>query len=634
MDKKSALVVDDEHLTLKIISDILEIEGYEVKTATTYGNALQHIKSSSFHVVITDIRMPEKSGIDLLEDIRSVNPELPVILMTGFASINTAIEAVKGGAYDYLTKPLDYNKLKCTIQHAVERYELLQENKRLFKELNELNVNLEQKVRERNRDLENILTSTYESIVTTDRDLRIKTANPKTAYIYGEDCIGRKLNELVVGINFDSVIPQILSDPSITSSHEVKYGDKFLEVSLSPLVDSETAEIFGAIAVTNDITEKKKLEMQLIQSAKMSAIGQLASGVAHEFNNILSAIVGYTGLALLRKSVEEIREDLKVIEKASSRATDITSKLLSFSRPKEDEFQLASMVEVIEDTVALIRHSFESDGVKILLHNAKIPPIRMNASEIQQVILNLVINSKHAMSKDGMIVISTELDEEYVKVDCSDTGYGIPKDIIPKIFDPFFSTKDSNASNQKPGSGLGLSTVYAILERHGGRISVSSVVGMGTTFTFWLPNIQRLSTAQETDKLQNDDEFKAIETRKKGNILVVDDEETICGILREFLLRIGHNVVTASNGDTAIEHVRKNHFDIVFLDLAMPGKSGLDALKEIKLIDTSTVVVIISGGGEENLKDKAIGQGAFSFLHKPFTLLQIQNTVARILGAE
>ncbi len=633
MKKKSALVVDDEHLTLKIISDILGKEGYEVKTASTYGKALQLIKSSSFHVVITDIRMPEKSGIDLLEEIRTVNPELPVILMTGFASIDTAIGAVQHGAFDYLTKPLDYNKLKCIIKHAVERYDLLQENKSLFKELQDLNVNLERKVRERNRELENILTSTHESIITTDRDLVIKTANPKTAHIYGEDCIGSKLNELIVGINFDSVGPLLLSDPSIITEHEVKYGDKYLKVSLSPLVDSETTEVFGMIAVTDDITEKKKLEAQFIQSVKMSAIGQLASGVAHEFNNILTGIVGYTSLAMLRNSVEEVREDLKVVEKASCRATDIISKLLSFSRPMEDKFQLAPIGEVIEDTIALIRHTFSSDGIKILLHNTKIPPIRMNVSEIHQVIINLVINSKHAMPKGGMIVISTDLDEEYVRVDCSDTGCGIPKENIPKIFEPFFTIKTANAINQKSGSGLGLSTVYAIVERHGGRISVSSEVGMGTVFTIWLPNIQRLSTAPETDKLQNDDELKAIETRKRGNILVVDDEETIRDIFRESLSIIGHNVVMAANGDIAIEHVRNNHFDMVFLDIVMSGKSGLDVLGEIKMIDPSTMVVIISGGAEENLKDQAIGQGAFSFLHKPFTLLQIQNTVARILGA-
>ena len=257
---KRALVVDDEHLTLEIISDILAKESYEVKTAFNCDNALELIEGDSFHVVLTDIRMPEKDGIDLLEKIRLFNPDMPVILMTGFASLETAMKAVQYGAFDYLTKPLDYDKLKSIIKHAIERYELLRENRRLLKELQELNASLELKVRERNRDLENILNSTHESIITTDKECVIRSANPKTKNMFGKDCIGWKLSELIEGIDFSSVVPRILTDPSCSAKHEVKYGDKFLEVTLSPLLDFEIGNIFGVVAVVENVTEKKKLE--------------------------------------------------------------------------------------------------------------------------------------------------------------------------------------------------------------------------------------------------------------------------------------------------------------------------------------------------------------------------------------
>jgi len=630
-EKRRVLVVDDENLILKIISDILLKEGYDVKTAFNCEKALQLLKEESFHVILTDIRMPEKNGIDLLEEVRTFNPDIPVIIMTGFASLVTAVEAVRYGAFDYLTKPLDYNKLKSVIKHAVDKYELVSENKRLLKELKELNATLELKVRERNRDLENTLSSTHESIVTTDKDLTIKSANPKTVEIFGEDCVGRKLSDIVQGINFDSIVPQILSRPSYTTKHELRYGDRFLEISLSPLVDFETHDIFGVIAVTEDITEKKKLEAQLIQSTKMSAVGQLAAGIAHEFNNILTGIIGYTSFAMSRTSIDQVRRDLRIVEKASNRAVEIVNKLLSFSRQKEERFQLASIDEVIEDTIVLIEHTFQSDKIKILRYYGKIPPIRMNVSEIQQVILNLVINSKHAMPEGGVIAINTELKDNYVKIDFSDTGIGIPKENLPRIFEPFFTTKGKDSS--KSGTGLGLSVAYAIIERHGGKIELTSEVGKGTTFTIWLPNIQRLSNGLNVASQQKYDTNKPKQTERKGSILIVDDEEFVCDIIQESLSSIGHNIVIANSGETAVELLSKSHFDIVFLNLGMPGKGGLEVLREIKTLNPSSVVVVISGKAEDGILEEVTTEGAFSFISKPFTAHQIQDTVARILGA-
>ena len=630
---KRALVVDDEHMILKIISDILTKEGYEVKTAFNFDKAFELLKEYPFHVVLTDIRMPEKNGIDLLEKIRTFDSNMPVILMTGFASLETAVKAVQHGAFDYLTKPLDYDKLKSVTKHAFERYELLQENSRLVRELQELNASLELKVKERTRDLGNILSSTHESIVTMDKDLIIKSVNLKTVNIFGEGYIGRKIGDFIEGINFDSIIPKILADPSYSTKHEVRYGNKFLELTLSPLIDFETGNIFGVMAVTEDVTEKKKLEAQLIQSAKMSAVGQLAAGIAHEFNNILTGIVGYTSFALSKTDIEQIRRDLKIVEKASDRAVEIVKKLLFFSKQKEGQFRLASIEEAIEDTLALIEHSFQSEGVKILRHYGKIPPIRMDVGEIQRVILNMAMNSKHAMPQGGVIAMSTELEDDYVKIDFSDTGVGIPKEDLARIFEPFFTTKGSRGSGQTPGTGLGLSVTYAIVERHGGRIDVESEVERGTTFTIRLPNIQRLSNSTKSDSLPKDDD-KVLQTKRKGNILIVDDEEFVCDILRQALSSVGHNVVIANNGEAAVELVRRNHFDIFFLNLTMPGKNGLSVLREIKILDPSSVVVIISGRTEKDISDKAIAEGAFSFIRKPFTVSQIHNTVARIFGAE
>ena len=333
-NRRKVLVVDDEHLILQIISDIFTGEGYDVVTAFNFDKALQLLKEDSFHAVLTDIRMPKNNGMDLLESIRVFSMDLPVIIMTGFASLETAMEAVKHGAFDYLTKPLDFNKLKSVLRHAIEKYELVLENRRLVQELQEINATLELKVKERNRELENILNSTHESIITTDKELIIKSTNPQTSKIFGRDVIGLKLNDLLKGINFESIIPKLLSEGSYTTKHEIRFKDRFLEIALSRLVDFESGKGFGLTVVIEDITENKKLGAQLIQSAKMSAIGQFATGLAHEFNNILSGIMGYTSFALSRTSIDKIREDLVVVERAASRASEIVTAILSFSRQR------------------------------------------------------------------------------------------------------------------------------------------------------------------------------------------------------------------------------------------------------------------------------------------------------------
>ena len=630
--KKRVLVVDDEQLILKIISDILTKEGYEVVVANNCEKAAEYLRSSHFDVVLSDIKMPVESGIDLLEEIKKKDPNIPVILMTGFASLETAVEAVQNGAFDYLIKPLDYGKLRSVIEHAADRYELYKENTRLLSDLKELNTNLELKVRERNRQLENTLNSTIESIITTDRDLIVETANPKTSEIFGRSCAGEKLSSLFQGINFDTIVPKILSDPSYSTKHEVRHDSKFLEVTLSPLIDFETKEIFGVIAATEDITEKKKLEAQLIHSAKMSGVGQLAAGVAHEFNNILSGIIGYTSLALTRQDLDSARKDLKVIEKASDRAVEIVNKLLSFSRQKGEKFQVAQIEGIIDDALGLVEHTFETEGIRILRSYEKVPAIRMNLGEIQQVFLNLAINSKHAMPQGGAIAISTKLAGNYVRIDFSDTGAGIPPENLPRIFEPFFTTKQSEGS--KSGTGLGLSVIYAIIERHGGRIEVSSELNKGTTFTIHLPNIQTVSKAPESEPAEKFQNAKVIELRRKGNVLIIDDEEFIRDIVSECLSSTGHNVMTAESGEQAIELIKKNHFDITFLDFSISNKNGLELLREIKMIDPNSTVVIISSRPGEQLPDELTDEGAYNIIKKPFSVDQIQIAVSRVLGAE
>ncbi len=634
------LVVDDEHLILRIITDILSKQGYEVRTAPNYHNAIQLLEAEEFSAVLTDIRMPEKSGIDLLSHVRELNEDVPVILMTGFASMDSAMEAVKQGAFDYLTKPLDFAKLTKVIKQSIEKFELQQTNKELVDKLQQINSSLEEKVSDRSRELKNILNSANEAIITTNNSLVIKTANPKTMEILGEDCVGKELSSLVKGINFKTIIPNIINNAS-TSKHAVRYGDKHLEINFSQYIDYETEEVFGIVAVIDDITDKKKLEQQLLHSTRMSAVGQLAAGIAHEFNNVLSGIVGYTSLALTRDDIEKVRKDLQVVDKASQRAIDVIKQLLTFSKQKEEKYTLSNIDEIIEDAISLTQNSLNKESIKIAKHYSKVPAVRMNKNEIQQVIINLIINAQHAIMQNGgsgndkVIGIKTKVEGSDIKIEVSDTGVGIPKEVIPKIFDPFFTTKDKNQDKEQSGTGLGLSVSYAIIERHKGSIEVSSVKDEGTTFTIQLPYNQPLSESGSIEF--NSDHTPAnvlnkSESERKLNILVVDDEDFIRNLIEQSLSDDGHNIVLVKNGEDAAEQIKENSFDVIFLDVLLPDMNGLKLLGEIKVSNPSCMVVIITGSESKNIADNAIAEGAASFLHKPFTVSQIRDAVSEVLG--
>jgi len=327
-----------------------------------------------------------------------------------------------------------------------------------------------------------------------------------------------------------------------------------------------------------------------------------------------------------------VRKDLEVIEKASDRAVEIVNKLLTFSRQKGEKFQVAQIENVIDDALSLVEHTFETEGIKILRSYEKVPAIRLNLGELQQVFLNLAINSKHAMPSGGAIAISTKLEDNNVRIDFSDTGSGIPSENLSRIFEPFFTTKFSEGT--KSGTGLGLSVIYAIIERHGGRIDVSSEIDKGTTFTILLPNVQTLTKSINANTGHKAQSAKVLELRRKGNILVVDDEEFIRDIVRECLSSTGHNVMAAGNGESAIGLIKQNHYDIIFLDLSMPKRDGVEILRDIEVIDPNSTVVIISGRSEEQLPDEISEGGAYKIIKKPFSVDQIQEAVASVLGAE
>ncbi len=382
-----------------------------------------------------------------------------------------------------------------------------------------------------------------------------------------------------------------------------------------------------------DITERVKLQMQLVHSEKMSAVGQIAAGVAHEFNNLLAIILGNTQLSKTSVSISEIQESLEMIETASMRGKALVRDLSAFSRPIELKMQPISICKVIDEIVRLQKKQLSLDNIKLKVKKLSCPKVLINLGNMEQVFANLFINSRHAIQpkKKGEISIIVKRAGGYVQIRFSDTGIGMDEETRARIFEPFFTTKGAYAKDDLKiqGSGLGLSLTYTIIQQHAGIIEVESEKGKGTTFIISLPvNKGPVKNAEPViiKKKKQD-----VEKTKHLKVLIVDDEESIIRLMKSILKRAGHkDVVVKSKGKQALNALKTFRPDVIFLDLLMPDMDGYQVLAEIKKMKIKTPVVFISGKlGLQ--RDEFIKKGAFDLIKKPFDVSDVFEVLNRIV---
>ncbi|RJP60812.1 MAG: response regulator [Candidatus Auribacter fodinae] len=372
---------------------------------------------------------------------------------------------------------------------------------------------------------------------------------------------------------------------------------------------------------------------QLIHSEKMAAIGTLAGGVAHEFNNLLCMIQGYAELALQKNDPQMSQKALNVVLSASERAKTIAKNLLSFSKRTESKRVAANICEAMEETLTLIERDIEKDNIVIVRKYEEMPEVIFDVSLIQQVFLNIIINARHAMnnSKGGTLSVNIYKTDADAVVEISDTGPGIKKELLQKIFEPFFTTKGVWGDDDVPGTGLGLSVSVGVVESHNGKLEVESVEGQGATFRIRLPLNVPADAEIACKPGVSDNKFLNTATRK-ANVLVVDDEDGIRELLSEMLKISGHVVTTAMSGQEAVSACKSNEFDIIFMDIMMPGMSGVESFKEMKLQNGKPKVVFITGLNFDDQNRLMDLEGA-ECIKKPFKLSEISNIMKRLLKA-
>ncbi|MCP4725403.1 MAG: PAS domain S-box protein [bacterium] len=426
---------------------------------------------------------------------------------------------------------------------------------------------------------------------------------------------------------------------------EVKHKDgtiKWVEIDESPLKD-ENGIVIGMVGAARDITERKKtedeknlLEKQLFESQKMESIGRLAGGVAHDFNNILSVIMGYADL-LRQRFADQSKEEGKAVEtifKNTLRARTIVTQLLGFSRRGKYNPEPVSINTIIRDSVNVSEKIFEKKIEVIYDLEENIHLCEADKSQMDQVLTNLIINAKDAMPGGGEILIKTEnvyLDEDitqimsllnpgdYIKASITDSGIGIPEEIKDNIFEPFYTTKGVGE-----GTGLGLATVYGIIKNHEGYIDVSSKPGKGSTFTFYLP-------VSEKSVIEMEKKPKIIKGDK--TILVVDDEEDFRALLMDQLESLGYKVLLACDGIEAmgILKIQKDTIDLVLLDMIMPGIDGRDTFIALKKIDPDVKVLLLSGYSLDERATEILKDGVIDFLQKPLELTELSKALDEAL---
>ena len=389
-----------------------------------------------------------------------------------------------------------------------------------------------------------------------------------------------------------------------------------------------------------DITARKKAQEELSHSRKMDAIGQLAGGIAHDFNNLISGIMTSAQLLKLpkRNLDEKSIEFVNIILKASTRAADLTDKLLAFGRKVENATTEIDLHLVLEETIELLTNTIDKKITITLASSATNCHILGDHTELQNVFLNLGINASHAMGKGGKLAFKTrntllnqaycdtspfEIEPgEYIEIEISDTGSGIDMANISKIFEPFYTTRD-----QGKGSGLGLSTVYGTTQSHHGAINVFSELNAGTIFHLYLPTVETTGTI--TPPQSENDQI----VTGAGTVLLVDDEEMIRKVCRSMLEDLGYKVILAKNGLEAVTIFNQQHdeIDLIITDMIMPIMNGRDAFYKFKLIDNNCKVILASGFTKNENLDKMYAAGLSGFIKKPFKNSELSQLIAKIL---
>jgi len=498
------------------------------------------------------------------------------------------------------------------------------------------NLRLYEEIKQSEEKYRAVVEGAHDGICVIGKDDRFKYANKRLTEIQGyaqEKLIGMDFNDFL-----DEEGKQLMADrftrwgrgEKLSSHFELKVFREDGEIrnaEVNARVVKDSRGDTNYVVFIKDITEKKKMEEQLLQAEKLRALAEMASGVAHDFNNALAAILGNTQLLLYTVQDKELKGTLQTIEKVAKDSAQTVRRLQDFTRKRvHQELYKVDINAIVKDSIEITKPKWKDEAqsrgirIEIVSNLGEIPFVSGSASELREMLTNMIFNAIEAMPEGGKIEICTFKKKEKVYVQISDTGIGIGEEVKKKIFEPFFTTKPFT------NTGLGLSLSYGIVKRFGGEIEVESRVGHGTIFTIILP----VGGEGREEVIPP----SAITRGKNARILVIDDEEFVRSVLYRTLVQANHQVTLAEDGEKGIRLFKEGKFDMVLTDLGMPGMSGWEVCRLIKTISPHTPVGMITGWGTEMSRSKMEEYGLDFFISKPFDLNQILNVVAETMESK
>ncbi|HEX6965520.1 MAG TPA: response regulator [Gemmatimonadaceae bacterium] len=619
------LIVDDDVQMSRTIGDVLSLHGYLPTAVASGRHGLEHVRSTSMPpaIALVDLRLPDMDGIELVAELRAISDTVEIVVLTGNASVDSAVRAMREQSYDYLIKPVQPDRLLQSIERAGERWQRRR---------------AEAAMRESEERLRRIFEHVSDALFITDDAGRIIDANPAASELTARGrgaLIGSLLRDVLQLVPPDASERAAARDVPLSGELRIRGSDDSVCI-----VDARAAAFAPGLVVhtVRDLTPQRRLEEELHHSQKMDAIGRLAGGVAHDLNNILTSIGCASELVLASLDAPDARRgEIEEITKAARRAGALTRQLLAFSRKQVLQPRVIDLIDVVADVERMLRRLIGEDIELDVRLPSRLWPVRADRSQLEQVVMNLAVNARDAMPDGGRLAIHAEnvrvttprrhehgvvAPAEYVVLRVSDTGCGMDAGVRAKIFEPFFTTKPPGK-----GTGLGLSTVYGIIAQSGGQVVVESEVGAGTTFLIYLPRSDApVGTAAAEE---------ASPTRQRtATILVVEDDDAIRTLARRILTGSGHNVLEAANSEQAlrIAEAQAPAIDLLVTDVVLSGMNGRELADRLRANHRGLTVLYMSGYTDDEIVHRGVRDLQHSFLSKPFTPNELRRKIQEVLG--
>jgi PAS domain S-box-containing protein len=580
------------------------------------------IASRSYDLILCDFGLPGWSGLEALRWTRKSVPFIPFIYVSGTLGEEQAVECMREGATDYVLKA-SLERLPRAVRRALDEQSLRADRDRALRQLDDS----EQRFTTAFRASPDGITI---SSLTEGRYIEANDAFLRMVEYERSELIGHTVSDLGIWEDAEERSPLLakLEGREPVRGQPARFRTKSGKVRLVEL-SAGTIQLQGGpclLAIVRDVTELRSLELQMRQAQKMEAIGRLAGGIAHDFNNLLGVITGYGEMVWRRLSREDpLHGKVEQILKAAERAAGLTRQLLAFSRRQVLQTKVLNLNHVVSDMDEMLRRLIGEDVELTTVLDPGLGNLTGDPDQLAQIVMNLVVNARDAMPRGGRLTIETsnaELDQAYVALRplarpglyvmlaISDTGSGMDAETQAHMFEPFFTTKPAGE-----GTGLGLSTVYGIVQQSDGYISVYSELRVGTTFKIYFPRAFGAAAAVAERR-------HVAAPRSSETVLLVEDEDALRGLMQETLEDNGYTVLAARDGAEALrisdEHPGRIH--VVLTDLVMPGLTGRSTADGIALTRPDAKILYISGYSLEAV----IGRGALrrdaAFLGKPFTL--------------